>query len=79
MRSSNLNQLPMANRRLLLLPVLLTAFTSVAQPEADDPNTPAAEPASEAVAETIPDTPLEDYEASEQISEDLSVSFPVDI
>lgn len=26
-----------------------------------------------------PAAPLEDYEASEQISEDLSVSFPVDI
>jgi hypothetical protein len=25
------------------------------------------------------DSPLDDYEASEQISEDLSVSFPVDI
>jgi hypothetical protein len=34
-----------------------------------------------AIADTAPDqeSVLEDYEASEQISEDLSVSFPVDI
>lgn len=33
----------------------------------------------EAAAQTAPTVPLEDYEASEQISEDLSVAFPVDI
>ncbi len=45
-----------------------------------------AEPAAEdlidpAIADTAADqeSVLEDYEASEQISEDLSVSFPVDI
>jgi len=40
----------------------------------------AAQPDADAAAEA-PDTarPPDDYEASEQISEDLSVSFPVDI
>ncbi|MEM9313853.1 MAG: hypothetical protein AAGA95_04440 [Pseudomonadota bacterium] len=49
----------------------------------EDPNAPPEVPVEEEVveAEVIapPAGPLEDYEASEQISEDLSVSFPVDI
>ncbi len=50
------------------------------EPPADsaaDPNDPGEEIISDAAADALP--PLEDYEASEQISEDLSVSFPVDI
>ena len=35
--------------------------------------------ASAAAEDTDPDRAPDDYEASEQISEDLSVSFPVDI
>ena len=58
----------------------LVTGIALAQPEAPDPNEPAvADSAAEVAAETVPDAPLEDYEASEQISEDLSVSFPIDI
>ena len=71
--------LPMTARLLAPLSLLLIAIPGAAQPEPEDPNAPAAEAAAETIAEPIPDTPLEDYEASEQISEDLSVSFPVDI
>jgi len=35
--------------------------------------------AADTAAQSGAATPLEDYEASEQISEDLSVAFPVDI
>ncbi|MEM1188858.1 MAG: hypothetical protein AAGI72_10050 [Pseudomonadota bacterium] len=44
----------------------------------EDPNAPPEVPV-EAEVIAPPAGPLEDYEASEQISEDLSVSFPVDI
>jgi hypothetical protein len=68
----------------LLVP---TVGVALAQPEAAaDPNTPlpgpaAAETTAPAVADgaTALEPALEDYEASEQISEDLSVAFPVDI
>jgi hypothetical protein len=73
----------------LLLVALLIATTTpvVAQPaDAPDPNAPVTEPAADAVAEpAVADgnanagQVFEDYEASEQISEDLSVAFPVDI
>ena len=63
---------------------LLWAAPGWAQETAPDPNEPA-----EAEASSTQDTPVAgparadedpfDYEASEQISEDLSVSFPVDI
>ncbi len=46
------------------------AGTGQAQPEADEPE--------DAPPERDDDSPF-DYQASEQISEDLSVSFPVDI
>ena len=79
----------------LALFVALSAAFSLAQSRAlaqeqvapDDPNellstqaeaTAAAEPEAPPVDQTE-GTVLEDYEASEQISEDLSVSFPVDI
>lgn len=55
------------------------AQTDAAEPQvppAADPNEAAAQ-AGEAAPGDLP--PLEDYQASEQISEDLSVSFPVDI
>ncbi len=68
---------------LASLPAAAQEPVSTASPQADEnareeapqgPNTP---PEEEVV---IPEAgPLEDYEASEQISEDLSVSFPVDI
>ena len=67
----------------------LAQSRALAQEQAapDDPNeilstqaeaTAAAEPEAPPVDQTE-GTVLEDYEASEQISEDLSVSFPVDI
>lgn len=79
---------------LALLIALSAAFglaqsRALAQEQAapDDPNdVPSTQAEATAIAE--PETPpvdqtegtvLEDYEASEQISEDLSVSFPVDI
>ncbi len=64
----------------LALPVALVLPTAAAQEPADgaaDPNEPDASVTTRATADASP--PLEDYEASEQISEDLSVSFPVDI
>ena len=64
----------------LAVALALGAGLGLAQPEAEDPNEVVdSEDAAETVAPAIPDTPLEDYEASEQISEDLSVSFPIDI
>ena len=65
---------------LLLWPAALLAQPAATEPEEDvaaaadepaDANTPAP-------AENSDESPY-DYEASEQISEDLSVSFPVDI
>jgi hypothetical protein len=79
----------MHNVKLLLVALLIaTAVTPVvAQPaDAPDPNAPVTEPAADAVAEPAvaesnanAGQVFEDYEASEQISEDLSVAFPVDI
>jgi len=72
-----------------LLAALAAACTSLAtilalaqdprpsEPAAGEGSDPAA--AAPAAAQDDADVPLEDYEASEQISEDLSVSFPVDI
>lgn len=75
-------------RTLRLAAVLLLSLVvwrlALAQPAQDsaDADRPAASSAA-AEADTPPqrgaEAPLEDYEASEQISEDLSVSFPVDI
>ena len=50
------------------------------EPELAADSTPDPEPATDPEPETPenPDSPF-DYQASEQISEDLSVSFPVDI
>jgi hypothetical protein len=59
----------------------LVALAAEAQPTAT-PEPPADPPrAEEDIVEASAEErrPLEDYEASEQISEDLSVSFPVDI
>ncbi|WOJ93046.1 hypothetical protein R0135_14845 [Congregibacter variabilis] len=73
---------------LLLASYSLASYVAVAQTET---TTPVATPPvtttanSEASAEPEPavstsaEQPFEDYEASEQISEDLSVAFPVDI
>ena len=65
--------------RALVLPAALVLSSAYAQEPAQsaaDPNEPDAR-VTQATADAPP--PLEDYEASEQISEDLSVSFPVDI
>ena len=64
---------------------LSAAQEPTAQELPDDPNEGTDESAEQIAAEPpapVVDqsqTELEDYEASEQISEDLSVSFPVDI
>lgn len=73
----------------LLFATAVTAGAALAQPaEAPDPNSPLSESAAEAPVEPTADESsidaqagqaFEDYEASEQISEDLSVAFPVDI
>ena len=68
----------------LLLLVVASSGAALAQPEAD-PAADAADPAAQ--GDTAAPAPpraedtraADDYEASEQISEDLSVSFPVDI
>lgn len=65
-------------RTLLLIPALLLAVTLFAQE--DDDNSEQEGTETEQQEETsIPTAPLPDYEASEQIREDLPVSFPVDI
>ena len=51
--------------------------TPAADPAGADPKTPPAD-ATAAAPSAAADSPFE-YRASEQISEDLSVSFPVDI
>lgn len=67
--------------RLSLLFLLASASLTTAQELPEDPNESADEIAAEPPAPVVDQsqTALEDYEASEQISEDLSVSFPVDI
>lgn len=61
---------------------LLLGGNAVGQQPAQDPNQrpeqPAAPPAPKPTKKEADTDPF-DYEASEQISEDLSVSFPVDI
>ncbi|EED30654.1 hypothetical protein NOR53_257 [gamma proteobacterium NOR5-3] len=67
----------------LLASYSLVNYETVAQPEAAAPSSSAAD--SDQSEEQNPpviapaEQPFEDYEASEQISEDLSVAFPVDI
>jgi hypothetical protein len=61
---------------------LLLGGDAVGQQPAQDPNQlpeQSAAPPAPAPAEKKAATDPFDYEASEQISEDLSVSFPVDI
>jgi hypothetical protein len=71
--------------RLLLALLMLGVTIALAQDEEAAPVTPetSAEaqeaPASDSEARPRRDESPFDYEASEQISEDLSVSFPVDI
>jgi hypothetical protein len=82
-------------RHILWLPLLLVLAAASAQEPADptergptergpiDPNQPAAKASGQETGSPPPqrakgDSPF-DYEASEQISEDLSVSFPIDI
>ena len=55
----------------LLLLVVASSGAALAQPEAD--------PAADGHDPLLVALAADDYEASEQISEDLSVSFPVDI
>ena len=62
----------------LVAGILLTA-EGFAQPEAADPNEPVEEETPQEPVTAAGSGPLEDYESSEQISEDLSVSFPIDI
>jgi len=65
-----------------LLLALLTGFGATAQQPAT-PADPAEKEEASTPATAPPDAqtqlPPDDYQASEQISEDLSVSFPVDI
>jgi hypothetical protein len=65
------------------LPLTVLAALLLAQPlAARDADPVEAEPEPETAAPAPPATPAGspfEYEASEQISEDLSVSFPVDI
>ena len=78
---------PQALPALILLPVVAALTQAQAQPAADAESPPepnaveavAAEEAEVAVDPTLRELPPDDYKASEQISEDLSVSFPVDI
>jgi len=82
--------LPAAGLAALLLAVLATG-TALTRAQTQEPAPPAATEGSDATVadeqqdadSPAPDAaspgPLEDYEASEQISEDLSVAFPVDI
>ncbi len=67
----------------LALSLMLAAAPGLAQPPADpapepEPQAPGEARSGEDAPAQEPDSPFE-YEASEQISEDLSVSFPVDI
>lgn len=55
------------------------AQSSAPTPEAVDPVDKDAGAESEPLTNPPVNQPFEDYEASEQISEDLSVAFPVDI
>lgn len=68
---------------LLLASYSLVNYVAVAQPETATPATTNADSEAstdqEPAAITSAEQPFEDYEASEQISEDLSVAFPVDI
>ncbi|MBN7795623.1 hypothetical protein [Parahaliea mediterranea] len=72
----------MTIRRTLLFLSLLAALAGARAQEPAEPNQAAEQAAEEAETDeprrTREDSPF-DYEASEQISEDLSVSFPVDI
>lgn len=72
--SPRVSALPLIGAALLLGAVTL----SYAQPETEKPPAPVAASTDSEVQEDA-SQPLDDYEASEQISEDLSVSFPVDI
>lgn len=64
---------------LTLLAALLLALPLVAQEAEPEEAEPEPEPESETSAPAEPAGSPFEYEASEQISEDLSVSFPVDI
>ncbi|MEH6587271.1 MAG: hypothetical protein V7720_11980 [Halioglobus sp.] len=65
--------------KLLILLLVLWGTPAWAQPEGEEqPAVEEAETEPEPAA-TRPATDPFDYESSEQISEDLSVSFPVDI
>lgn len=73
----------MTLRRTLLFLSMLAVLAGARAQEPEEPNQPADPPAADADGDSEPqrtreDSPF-DYEASEQISEDLSVSFPVDI
>lgn len=62
------------------LPLTMLAALLLAQPlAAQDADPVEAEPEPETAAPAAPAGSPFEYEASEQISEDLSVSFPVDI
>lgn len=73
-------------KTLTLFILLSCSALSLAQEETGEPatdsvaqtETPAAD-ADTSTTGTAGDEPAADYRASEQISEDLSVSFPVDI
>ncbi len=72
---------------LLLAPLLVFTVGLSAQTSSEDDAAPEPNAVQSAAREEVEDTPdpslsdlpPDDYEASEQISEDLSVSFPVDI
>lgn len=75
----------MARRALLSLALVLApgqAAHPQPAPEPDGALEPTAEPGDGTAESTVMaagEEPPDEYEASEQISEDLSVSFPVDI
>ncbi len=67
-------------KKLLIFTLLLWITPLWAQSEAEEADAEEGSQDEQAAAEeTQPATDPFDYESSEQISEDLSVSFPVDI
>lgn len=64
--------------RVLLLLFLLSTPLAWAQEEAEQEEAETETPTEDSGGEARDESPF-DYQSSEQISEDLSVSFPVDI
>lgn len=71
------SELPQVSAQDALTPA--AASDRAAGPDADPADPPGDTPGGETRAPGQPSPPPPDYEASEQIREDLPVSFPVDI